>query len=155
MGIIRKIILKIKHFFRNLFNVRPRKSQKIRLGNYGKIEMDIFRRVNNERRRRKIAHLAWDQDSYRIVKSRAKEIIHDFSHNGCPAGYGENIAKIPVGRVIGLGEVKFHTLGRSFTKTWMKSPGHRQNILDERYIKVAIGIEKRGRWFFAVQLFGT
>ena len=38
-------------------------------------------------------------------------------------------------------------------KIWMRSPGHRKNILDSNYSKISIGIEKKGRRFFAVQLF--
>jgi hypothetical protein len=71
--------------------------------------MDIFKRVNIERKHQKLSQLTLDSYPYKIAKNRAMEIIWDFSHNGCPGGYGENIAKIPLGRVIGLGHAKYRT----------------------------------------------
>jgi uncharacterized protein YkwD len=121
-----KIIWNIKRILKEIFGIKSRvRPKKRKLGKYGQIEMDIFRRVIGERRRHKRSNISWDDNSYHIAQRRAREISHNFSHAGCPTGYGENITKIPLGRVRGLGFIKYRNLGRAFIRTWMTSEGHR------------------------------
>jgi uncharacterized protein YkwD len=45
------------------------------------------------------------------------------------------------------------TIANSFHKMWMKSPGHRRNILDPNFKLIGIGIKKGRRGYFATELF--
>jgi len=123
---------------------------------YGKniaIEKSIFNSVNNIRKRKKLPMLSWDDELYTTGQTRAKEISHNFSHEGCPSGCGENIAKISIGNVRGLGFVHQHNIPQKFVSTWMHSPGHRDNILRSNYHSGVIGVYLQGGNYYAVQLF--
>lgn len=123
---------------------------------YGKnirIEKGIFNSVNNLRKRKNLSVLAWNDSLYATVQHRAKEISINFSHNGCPSGCGENIAKIPLGNVRGLGFVRRQNIGQKFMNTWMRSSGHRDNIMRGSYHSIAIGVFQKGGKYYAVQLF--
>ena len=41
-----------------------------------------------------------------------------------------------------------------FVDAWMASPGHRRNMLDGRLSEIGVGVARRGRRFYAVQVFG-
>jgi uncharacterized protein YkwD len=97
--------------------------------------------------------LTWNDGLYETGQTRAKEISHNFSHAGCPSGCGENIAKIPIGNVRGLGLVHQHNIPQKFVSTWMHSPGHRDNILRSSYHSGIIGVYQQGRNYYAIQLF--
>ena len=36
---------------------------------------------------------------------------------------------------------------------WMKSPGHRANLMNPRYTKIGIGIVAKGGYVYATQIF--
>ena len=90
-------------------------------------------------------------------------VKHDqFSHDGrggseplnraAPAGYngqyvGENIFKHPVDR-------DRKKLGKKLVDGWMKSPGHRENILNDRFIHIGVGVAERKGYVFVTQKFG-
>lgn len=44
-------------------------------------------------------------------------------------------------------------VAKKVVETWMKSEGHRWNILDERYTRTGIGWRLRNGYFYAVQIF--
>jgi len=45
------------------------------------------------------------------------------------------------------------TLGQSFHKMWIKSPGHRKNMLNSDFSAVGIGVKRGRRGYFATELF--
>jgi uncharacterized protein YkwD len=118
-----------------------------------KLERQILHYVNQERREHGISSLTWNNSLYYDVQRRAKELTRDFRHKNIPHGCGENIAMVPLGNVKGLGHVGGKNIARSFVKTWMKSSGHRENILRSSYSSSCIGVAKRGRYYYATQLF--
>jgi uncharacterized protein YkwD len=118
-----------------------------------KLEMQVFYSVNAEREKHHLNHLSLDDSLYSNAQIRAKEIIRNFSHFNVPKGCGENIAKIPVGRVRGLGFVNRRNAARSFMKTWMNSTGHRENILRSEYHSMCVGIAEHRKYYYGVQLF--
>ncbi len=76
------------------------------------------------------------------------------------SGYvGENIAHMPQGvEVKGIGFVKSENdVAKALMKTWMKSPGHRRNILNQAFTGIGIGVackKKQGyREYYATQDF--
>ena len=128
-------------------------SRRVRYGKNIKIETRIFNSVNKIRQRHRLPALSWDDNLYSTAQRRAKEISWNFSHDGVPSSCGENIAQIPFGNVRGLGFVQKQNISQKFVNTWMRSPGHRQNILRGSYHSIAIGVFQKGRKYYAVQLF--
>ena len=66
----------------------------------------------------------------------------------CTAGLGENIVKCHVG---GMSE---YDSAKLCVTSWMKSPGHRANILNDRYKEIGVGVRvSAGGWLYATQNF--
>lgn len=102
--------------------------------------------VNKERAKKGAAPLSFDADLNAAANVRVKEIQISFSHtrpNGescftvCNKAYGENIAT-------------GYPNAEAVMNGWMKSEGHRKNILKPKYKTIGIAYEN-GYW---VQLFG-
>jgi uncharacterized protein YkwD len=72
-----------------------------------------------------------------------------FAALGGQGGAGENIAVI---KAPTLGRIDAQHLA-FFERQWMKSPGHRKNLLDSRYVYFGFGIAAVGDRVYAVQLF--
>ena len=68
---------------------------------------------------------------------------------------GENCAVIPKGHVKGFDhEIKSdQDVAKALHQMWMKSPGHRKNILDGNFYRVGIGVYRKGNRFYATELF--
>ena len=70
-------------------------------------------------------------------------------------GSGENVAMMPRGRVRGFKRTikSDKDIALALHKTWMKSPGHRTNILNSNFGRIGIGIKRRGNMYYATQVF--
>lgn len=44
--------------------------------------------------------------------------------------------------------------GKANVDAWMDSKGHRANILDKRFRRIGVGVAKRGKTYYTVQVFG-
>ena len=101
----------------------------------------------------------WHGDGVYQAKNRItkKGILEFISNILIPySGYsGENVAMLPLGRVKGIrGSIRSNRdVAKAFHKMWMKSPGHKRNILNSRFSLIGIGIKKRGKSFYATQIF--
>jgi hypothetical protein len=119
-------------------------------------ERDLFNAVNAERAQRGLRPVRWDDALYRAASYHADEmaahntISHQFSgepelsSRGSHAGahfsvISENVAMAP-------DAVQIHDL-------WMKSPHHRDNILDATVDHIAIRVVRRNNELFAVEDF--
>ena len=70
------------------------------------------------------------------------------------SGGGENCHMLPFGYVRGHGKIRSNRdVARAMVKDWMRSPGHRKNLLNFSFRYVGIGIAKKGKRFYATQLF--
>lgn len=118
-----------------------------------KIEKEIFCFVNKERKKRNITALSWNDSLYQTAQKRASEITRNFSHQGVPAGCGENIVMSPIGKVRGLGIIHRYNVAKAFLKIWMNSPGHRENILRKQFKTSCIGVVQHSGKYYGVQLF--
>lgn len=69
--------------------------------------------------------------------------------------YGENIVMIPLGRdVVGCGTVwDEEDMANCMVKSWMNSPGHRDNILTSHYERTGIGVVCTGYLCYGTQNF--
>lgn len=120
----------------------------------GSIERQLFEALNRERRERALEELRWDARLARAARKHSEqmadrgELTHQFP--------GEE----PVRSRIAAEGVRFTASAENvgFASTvervhggWMSSPGHRANILNEKYNAVGIGVAMRGRYIYATQ----
>ncbi len=129
------------------------------------IEKLVFKRVNEERSRQGLSEYRHSSDLEKIAKQHSTNMItHDFfSHVDhkdmnvrlrkmllCPHLFtwaiGENIAC-----VFGGSEEE---VAEKLVIWWMNSPGHRANILSEKFSYIGIGVEQKGDQLYATQVFG-
>ena len=118
---------------------------------YYDIEMEVFRLINEERAKAKVAPLVWDEDIYRCAKIRAQEYPETWSHtrpNGSKsytvyaeesnytvddfATCGENLNSCI--------ESDINSIAKYLVNKWMDSDGHRDNILYSEFAKTAISV---------------
>ncbi len=68
---------------------------------------------------------------------------------------GENVAIMFKGKVIGFRReiISDKDIAKALHIVWMKSPGHRANILNYNFKLLGIGIKRRGKAFYATEVF--
>ena len=118
--------------------------------NFGEEEEEIFELVNKERRKNRLKELNWDDDLAKLARAYSRKMAKEsfFSHydrNGNSVDDRANDAKIRGWKKIG--ENLFYCTGfdgfSAFAvKGWMKSAGHRRNILNRNFTASGIGIAK-------------
>ncbi len=121
----------------------------------------ILSLVNSHRSAAGTASLKYASSLQKAADIRAKECLESFSHtrpNGSDAhtvlaehgigftAFGENLFK-----ATGMGNVSAEFV----VEQWMESPGHRQNIMQEMFTHMCIGVASKGDELYVVQLFGT
>jgi uncharacterized protein YkwD len=125
------------------------------------VEADLFRRVNDERRARRIAPLRWDGPLAELARewSRTMGRTGEQRHRDLrPALADPRFA----GRIMAISENVFHAshhradAGRFLHLGWMGSQGHRDNMLRAAHDLGGVGIHCR--WdgtMWATQNFGS
>lgn len=129
------------------------------------MEKSLFAMVNRERVKEGLKPLIFEKKAYEAARNHSADMAKReyFNHNSpegesvtgrlqklnfefTNTGWGENIAsclnyKNPLDVVL---------------KGWMKSPGHRKNILNSKYKYGAIGIARndKGRYYFTQVFWG-
>ena len=123
----------------------------------------VFRYTNNERRKAGLppfkrylmlqsaaqGHSAWAaQNEYSHVGHKGSTPHERIKATGFPGGMtAENIQMAPAQR-------NKKRLARSMVDAWMKSHGHRANILHHDLNYIGVGIAQKGRWVYGTQNFG-
>src|SRR5829696_726296 len=118
---------------------------------------DLFDRLNAERRARGLAALKWDGDLARVAGDWSAQMARtgNFAHRdlgaagGLPgmskfSALGENIAWVE----------GYPSMGNQLHVGWMKSEGHRANMLQRGFDSVGIGVVCAGGRAWATQNFG-
>jgi uncharacterized protein YkwD len=118
---------------------------------------DLFERLNAERRARGLAALDWDADLARMAADWSAQMARtgNFSHRDLGAAgslpgmskfsaLGENIAWVE----------GYPSMGSQIHVGWMRSEGHRANMLQRGYDAVGIGVVCSGGRAWATQNFG-
>lgn len=121
-------------------------------------EQTCFSLINNERTKRKLTALTYDEALQEACEIRAEELVEKNSHtrpDGSkyqtvfdevglePAKYAENI---------GSG----YTTASAMVKGWMDSNAHKANILSQKYKRSAVGFyydENQSQKYYWVQIF--
>jgi uncharacterized protein YkwD len=118
---------------------------------------DLFDRLNAERRARGLAALKWDGDLARVAGDWSAQMARtgNFAHRDLGAAgslpgmskfsaLGENIAWVE----------GYPSMGNQLHVGWMKSEGHRANMLQRGFDSVGIGVVCSGGRAWATQNFG-
>lgn len=111
------------------------------------IERTVFDALNREREARGLAPLAFDGQLATVARAHSRDMLERgyFAHRS-PEGPG------PAGRVKAAGipyrlvaeniaqNVRVKNPAAEAVKQWMTSPGHRENVLDPRFTRSAVGV---------------
>jgi uncharacterized protein YkwD len=122
-----------------------------------RLASDLFDRLNDERRARGLAALEWDSTLARVAGDWSAEMASsgNFRHRdlgaagGLPgmskfSALGENIAWVE----------GYPNMGSQLHVGWMRSEGHRANMLQRGFDSVGIGVVCSGGRAWATQNFG-
>ena len=122
-----------------------------------KLVSDLFGRLNAERQARGLAALKWDDDLARVAADWSAHMASTgtFAHRDLGAAgslpgmskfsaLGENIAWVE----------GYPSMGNQLHVGWMKSDGHRANMLQRGFDSVGIGVVCSGGRAWATQDFG-
>lgn len=137
-----------------------------------KIEKYILRHMNASRKKRGKCKLKSNGGLKKVARSHSKRMAKKgkiWHGNGVHIarssvtykkgfwGFIESIFSSPsrsgenVGMIGGFKDPK--KLGKKFHSMWMKSPGHKANMMNSNFSLVGIGVKKGKRGWFATQLF--
>lgn len=119
-------------------------------------EQYLFSAANAERAERGLQPLRWDQTLYRAAQRHAGEMAarESISHQ-----YPGELDLAGRGRAAGA---RFTVIAENVAEAWsapeihdawMRSPGHRANLLDPRVNSVGISVLRRGNELYAVEDF--
>ncbi len=142
----------------------------------------LFSMTNEVRQANGVSPLIWDDDLASLAATYADRMAaqkffshtdpdgHDQSDRASAAGYNtvkeieggerigvsENIAYIGTGNVATYGYVNPtdpESIATGIMTGWMKSPGHRANILDPLSDRIGVGLSYNGEYWYATQEF--
>lgn len=121
--------------------VRAKSSKKSSTGSYARSVLEL---VNKERAKEGLGALKLDTSLCRVAKLRAEEITENFDHTR-PDGSNcftilkeNNISYHAAGENIAAGQ----PTPEQVVKSWMDSPGHRENIMSKDFHKLGVGYVK-------------
>ena len=149
---------------------------------YQSLESAVMASTNEERAKRGLKTLQWDDQLADIARSHSEDMAarNYFSHvnpegqmatdraresgydtykdlgNGYAMnGIGENLVKIPLGNVKGVGVVTNdpRSVANASITLWLGSPSHRANMLNDRYDHIGVGVEFDGRNYLITENF--
>lgn len=117
---------------------------------------EIFALTNQERNTRDIGLLTYNHDIQKAADIRAEEISKQFSHTR-PNGSNchtvlDDIDYFVVGENIIMADIPVASASQ-LMNAWMNSQGHKENILLENYISMAVGVYITNDTVYAVQIF--
>ena len=133
------------------------------------IEKEVIRLTNAERIKRGIRSLNSNSKLHRAAQKHSKYMMrHRYIGHSGPNGnkpwdraqsegyawysVGENVFHYPHSR-----KRSDRRTAQLLVKGWMKSPGHRENILNREYSDIGVAVVRRlprGRTYYATQVFG-
>lgn len=128
---------------------------------YVEVEKEILRLCNIERQKAGLKPLAWFEDAYYFTQIRAEEASQLWSHTRPNGGNWVTVYTDAGVFLLGSsGENLFETVGYTIeeyaacaVEGWMNSPGHRANILNPKFTRIAIAIVQHDAQLTAAQNF--
>lgn len=142
----------------------------------------IYEQTNGAREKEGIPPLTWDEDLADLARAYTDRMVaqkffshtdpdgHDQSFRAKAAGYqtvkeieggertgvSENIAYMGTGNVAGYGYVNPtdpESIATAIMTGWLKSPGHRKNMLDPLSDRIGVGMSWNGEYWYVAQEF--
>lgn len=116
---------------------------------------EVIRLVNIERNNVGLPSLSKNETLCQAAQTRANEIISVFSHTrpdgtSCFTVADEyKISWMNIGENIAKGQRN----PKEVVAGWMNSPGHRANILNEKFNQIGVGVVKSGGTYYWTQMF--
>ncbi len=146
------------------------------------VEMDILKYTNAERAKNGLNQLKLDDLLSKIALEHSVDMgannyfnhknlngegpteralrngydVHKVLPNGWSThGIGENLAKMPTGQVTGIGYVAqdSDSIAKATVAMWMRSEGHRANLMNKNYDTIGIGVSYTSPYFIITQNF--
>ena len=130
--------------------------------NFANDEDEIFRLINQVRRKNNLSQLVWDDELAEMARDYSERMAREnfFSHfdpDGGNAAKRAKKAKLKNWSKIGenlFSVERFPRFAAFAVKGWMKSPTHERNILDTDWTTTGIGItEAENGDIYVTQLF--
>jgi uncharacterized protein YkwD len=127
--------------------VAPKTAPGARWGTTAYIESEIFTQINGERKKHGLGQLRWNEQIADLARRHSRDMAdrHYFSHkerDGSMVGKRADKANIPWNAVaeniiwfVGMPDPAGYA-----TDGWMKSPGHRENILIKGWKQTGVGV---------------
>lgn len=112
--------------------------------------------VNEVRRRHGVDELDGSEELRAGARGKLADMLRcgEFSHQACgrgqqywfeEAGYVEDCREWATGENLGIGERELGS-PRQIVRGWLESPGHRRNLLADRWSDHDIAVERRDSW---------
>ncbi|HLM00974.1 MAG TPA: CAP domain-containing protein [Pyrinomonadaceae bacterium] len=137
-------------------------SSRVSAAGFDEGEQEIFGLINQERRKKGLDELAWDANLARLAREYSEKMAREnfFSHYDRSGEAVEGRARARrIKNWSKIGENLYFCEGYDnpnamAVRGWMKSPSHRDNILDPDYNVSGIGIaESAGGGIYVTQVF--
>lgn len=125
-------------------------------------ERKIFDLINKERNRKKIEELIWNPKLAELARSYSEKMARErfFSHfdrNGNDVAERAKNMRITKWKLIGENlfmSDDYEKIEQTAVKGWMKSPTHRDNILEEKFNETGVGLARsRDGMIYITQVF--
>lgn len=118
----------------------------------------VLKLVNKERDKRNRGKLVLDSKLNKAAQKRAKEIAREFSHTRPNGSSCFTVLKSYHAQYTTCGEniAAGQPTAKQVMSSWMHSPGHRQNILQQKFQKMGVGYYKKkgdSYTYYWVQIF--
>lgn len=115
----------------------------------------IFKLVNEQRVENGLKALEYKEELQEGADIRARECATQFAHtrpNGENFDTTFDVDYVHLGENLIKSDIEIAG-ARLYVETWMNSPGHKANILDENYTHTAIGMYEDGDMIYVSQIF--
>ncbi len=136
----------------------------VSVGNSDDIEDEIFDLVNRERRKARLPEFVLDSQLSRVARKYSRQMARGGFFGHYDRDGNSVVERVTDENIIGWRKIGenlffcdgFDDVGGAAVKGWLRSSGHRRNMLDRVYTNTGIGVaEARGGGFYVTQVFLT
>ena len=117
------------------------------------VAREIFEITNEERTKRGLAPLAWDEDLAEIARWRVQDMVERNYYSHYDPKTGEPLWLKRCATCSENADIEYIPTGRTFVNAWLNSPGHRANMLNPQWTAIGVGVARRGTLYIGVQVF--
>ncbi len=126
------------------------RENKVDRGNLSGEETQIHYLINNERRKKGLSDLYWDEELAKIARAYSKKMAKESFFSHYDRDGNSVIDRARESNISGwnkIGENLFYCEGYNdfdslAVRGWMNSPEHRRNILDRQFTTTGIGVAR-------------